>query len=291
MDTYYAFMVDLSVVLAIVFVIIFLAVYYIYSRKSEIVNAADKVGYENPSQFMRDTLSNRPRFLSLSVFLNDDAKSIGIRYLMASIFFFFIAGTFGLTMRLNLTVPNPTLLSAEEYNVLMSEHATIMIYMWALGAAFAFAYYLLPSHLRVTRDSRGLYSSVGFWLWFVGGLLVLYSRTSARWYLYPPLSLQLTASGGGVYNWIDVIGLESVFFGIMITSLNVIMIIWKDRNPEIKWSGLTLFTWAILFTAIMIIASAPPIMVGLAMLFYDFFNPIFFTGASHEVLLFAILFW
>ncbi|WP_171823583.1 hypothetical protein [Thermogymnomonas acidicola] len=27
------------------------------------------------------------------------------------------------------------------------------------------------------------------------------------------------------------------------------------------------------------------------MLFYDFFNPIFFTASTHSVLLFAVLFW
>ncbi len=291
MGFFFTFMVELSVVLSLIALLIFFVFYFLYHRKSEIEDAADAAGYESPKQYMRDTLGERPRVLSISAFLNDDAKSIGIRYIVASLFFFFIAGTFGLTMRLSLTVPTPSLLSAQEYNVLLTEHATLMIYMWAVGSAIGFAYYLLPSHLKLKHDSRGVYASSGFWFWFMGGLMILYSRTAARWYLYPPLALQLSASGGGIDNWLAVIGLEAVFFGLMITSINVILIIWKDRDPAIKWSQMSMFAWSILFTAIMIVASAPPLMVGLSMLFYDFFNPIFFTGATHEVLLFAILFW
>ncbi len=291
MQDYFNLMVDLSVALSVILLIIFLTFYYILNRKSEIGGAAETAGYENPKQFMRDTLGSRPRLLSVSAFLNDDAKSIGIRYLIASIFFFFIAGTFGLTMRLNLTVPNPYLLSPDEYNVLLSEHATLMIYMWAVGSAFAFAYYLLPSHLKVARDTRGTYSSAGFWLWFLGGVLIIYSRTAGRWYFYPPLSLQLGPNQAGLLEWLAVIGLEMVFLGVMITSIVVILMIWKDRGPEVKWTNMSIFSWSVLFTALMIVFSAPPLMVGLGMLFYDYFNPIFFTGPTHQVLLFTILFW
>lgn len=281
----------ITIILSIAALVGLIILYYIVSKRTLLREKADALGYSDTGSLVRDSLADKPRTLGWNIFLYDDAKSIGLRYLITSILYFFIAGTFGVDMRLSLTYPNPSLLTAIEYNVLMSEHALLMIYMWAWGSGVGFAYYLLPSHLKVKRDSMGASSSVGYWLWALGGLFILISRTAARWYFYPPLSLQLSQIGGGVYNWLAVIGLEMIFVGIVITCVVVIKLIAFDRSKEIKLSEMSLFTWAILFTVVMAVSSAPPLMVGLGMLFYDFFHPVFFTASSHQVLLFTILFW
>ncbi|MCL4314653.1 MAG: cbb3-type cytochrome c oxidase subunit I [Candidatus Thermoplasmatota archaeon] len=278
-------------IVAIVSIIIFALYLVLNSRKDLISKMANAEGYDSEGQFVRDYVAGKPRELGLSIFVNDDAKSLGMRYIVTSLFFFFIAGAFGLTMRLSLTSPNPSLLTPDEYNVLLTEHATLMIYMWAVGSALGFGYYLLPSHLKVFRDIRGVFSSIGYWLWLLGGALILVSHSSVRWYFYPPLSLQLNQNGGGLYAWLSVLGIEILFVGLIITSITILFIILFDRSPEVKRNQFTLFTWSIIFTIIMILVSSPPIMVGFALLFYDYFNPIFFTAASHSVLLFTILFW
>ncbi len=278
--------------IAAVFAIVIFAVYNLLSTRKDIVSEmASKEGYDSDNQFIRDSLLTKPRELTLSIFLNDDAKSIGLRYIVTSILFFFIGGAFGLTMRLSLTGPNLTFLTGDEYNVLISQHAVLMIYMWAVGSALGFGYYLLPSHLKVYRDIRGLFSSIGYWLWLLGGFLVLLAQSSPRWYFYPPLSLQLNPNGGGLYDWLAVLGIEIVLVGLMITCITILLIVMRDRSPEVKRDQFSLFTWSIIFTALMILVSAPPLMVGFTMLFYDFFNPVFFTASSGSVLLFTILFW
>ncbi len=281
----------IAVILSVVALVGLIILYYMVSKRDYLREKADALDYESTNAMVRDSLGDKPRTLSWSIFLYDDAKSIGLRYLIVSILYFFIAGTFGLGMRLSLTNPNPGLLTPIEYNVLLSEHAMLMIYMWAWGSGLGFAFYLLPSHLKVKKDSMGTASSIGFWLWLAGGILILLSRTASRWYFYPPLSLQLTQVGGGVYSWLATIGLELIFIGLVITCIVVIKMIAFDRDKDMKLSDMSLFTWSILFTVIMAVSSAPPLMVGLGMLFYDYFNPIFFTAASHQVLLFAILFW
>lgn len=278
--------------IAAVFAIVIFAIYSLLSTRKDIVSKlASQDGYDSEGQYVRDTLLTKPREIGLSIFVNDDAKSIGLRYIVTSILFFFIGGAFGLTMRLSLTSPNLTFLTSDEYNVLISQHAVLMIYMWAVGSALGFGYYLLPSHIKVIRDIRGALSSAGYWLWLIGGFIVLLAQSSPRWYFYPPLSLQLNQNGGGLYDWLSVIGIETVLIGLMITSITILLIVIYDRSPEVKRENFSLFTWSIIFTAIMIIVSAPPLIAGFGMLFYDFFNPIFFTASSGSVLLFAILFW
>lgn len=105
--------------------------------------------------------------------------------------------------------------------------------------------------------------------------------------------MQLAPYGAGPDNWLAVIGLELIFVGISIASAVLLKIIFLDRSESVPLSRMPVFVWGgVVFTVIMILSSAPPpLMVGLGMLFYDFFNPIFFTASTHSVLLFAVLFW
>ncbi|EQD34243.1 cytochrome c oxidase subunit I, partial [mine drainage metagenome] len=217
----------------------------------------------------------------------------GIRYIITSIIFFFIAGIFGVVMRVSLVEPTPTLFYNRTvlYDILTTQHGLLMIYMWALGSALGFSYYLLPTFLKVKRDSMGGYSSAAFWIYLLGGIFIVLSRSSTRWYFYPPLSINLNPYNAGAFNWLAVLGLEMIFVGVMISAIVVIKMIIMDRGDAIKIEKMSLFAWSILFTLIMVVASAPFLMAGLALTFYDFFNPVFFVSASSSPLSFTELFW
>ena len=53
-----------------------------------------------------------------------DHKRIGIMYLVATFVFFILGGAEALLMRLQLAVPNNTLITAEHYNGLVTLHGT-----------------------------------------------------------------------------------------------------------------------------------------------------------------------
>lgn len=272
--------------------VLIFAVYYIVSSKSESMSlTAKEEGYSDTGAYWREQMYGRPRPLTWSIFSYDDAKSIGLRYIVTSIVFLFIAGAFGVLMRVSLFDPNPTIILPIVYNILMTQHATLMIYMFALGAALGFGYYLLPSQLRLKRDNMGHFSSIAYWFWLLGGILFLISRSSARWYLYPPLSIQLQPFGAGAYNWLAIIAMELIFTGVSLASVVILKVIFIDRADDIPLARMPVFAWSIVFTLIMLLSSDGPLMVGLGMLFYDFFNPVFFTGATSTPLTFAVLFW
>ena len=269
----------------------FLIYYLIATGREEVTTEAEEHGYEIPQVYEREEMYGRRVSASFSVLLRNDSKSIGLRYIFTSLLFLFIAGAFGVLMRVSLTDPNPTIIVPVIYNILITEHATLMIYMFAVGMALGLGYYLLPSYLKLKRDNMGTYSSFAYWIWLLGGALFVLSRSSMRWYMYPPLSLQLTPFGAGSYNWLAIIAMEMIFIGMMLASVVVLKIIFIDRSDKISLSKMPIFAWSVAFTLLMLVTSAPPLMVGLGMLFYDFFNPVFFTASTHTVLQFAILFW
>ena len=281
----------ISIIIAILAFVLFYFYFRLVPAREYLQEQAVESGYERTNEFIREKVADKPRDLSWRVLLYDDSKSIGLRFLFTSLLFLFIAGAFGVLMRVSLTDPSPTIIGAAEYNVLMSEHATLMIYMFAVGAALGLGFYLLPSHLKLKKDTMGVYTSTAYWLWLAGGIFILLARSAQRWYFYPPLALELTQVGGGELAWLAVLGLELVFIGMMIAAVAIIKVIIFDRPKELKLNQMSLFTWSILFTMIMLISSAPSLMVGLGMMFYDYFNPIFFVASSHDVLLFTILFW
>ena len=285
----------LLIVAGILVSLVFVASFYVYSlystRAEVLSHVAEDEGYSDRDAYVRDSLYGKPRPLSWSILFYDDAKSIGLRYIFTGLLFMFVAGAFGVLMRVSLTDPNPTILTPTIYNILLTQHATLMIYMFAIGMAMGFAYYILPSRLRLKRDNMGHLSSVAYWMWVLGGSLFVLSKSSMRWYMYPPLSLQLTPLGAGSYNWLAVMAMELVFMGMVMASVIVLKIIFIDRADDIPLSRMPVYAWAVVFTLIMLVSSAPPLMVGLGMLFYDFFNPIFFVTATSTPLSFAVLFW
>src|SRR5207253_9714431 len=67
-------------------------------------------------------------FKPISLWLTTtDHKLIGIMYMTTGILSFVIGGVFALIMRVQLSHPNVTVLSADTYNQLLSAHGTTMI--------------------------------------------------------------------------------------------------------------------------------------------------------------------
>ena len=287
----YLTLLEYSIAMSLVGVVAFF-VYYLYSsRRDALAEDAESHDYIDPASYARDQLKTKQRFADWSIFLYNDSKSIGLRFIFTSLLFFFIAGAFGILLRVSLTVPTPSVLSPDQYDIVLTQHATLMLYMWAMGITVGLAYYLLPTAIKVRRDNIGSYSSFAYWIWLLGGIFIVLSRSSTRWYFYPPLALQGTLSGAGADNWLAIIGLEMIFVAIMIICIVVIRMILMDRSESVKLGNMSIYAWSVLFTMILAVLSAGPVMIALGMLFYDFFNPIFFTASSGNVLLFTILFW
>src|SRR5246500_3127216 len=76
--------------------------------------------------------------------LTTDHKKIGIMYLVLTFVFFCMGGVEALMMRLQLSVPNNTLVTSEHYNMLLTMHGTTMIFLFVVPVMAGFGNYFLP---------------------------------------------------------------------------------------------------------------------------------------------------
>src|SRR5260370_20740405 len=82
-----------------------------------------------------------------SWFTTVDHKRIGILYGVSAGAFFVIGGLEALVMRLQVWVPNNTLVSAQTFNALFTIHATIIIFLAILPVSAAFFNFIIPLHI------------------------------------------------------------------------------------------------------------------------------------------------
>ena len=90
-----------------------------------------------------------PRGLSLLTAVNN--TYIGLFYLAAALMFFILAGILALLMRLQLAVPENTLIEQGFYNQLFTMHGTVMMFLFAVPVVEAIGILLLPQ-MQAARD-------------------------------------------------------------------------------------------------------------------------------------------
>src|ERR1700722_9088478 len=73
-----------------------------------------------------------------------DHKRIGIMYMVTTFVFFILGGIEALMIRLQLGLPNNTLVSPQIYNQLFTMHGTTMIFLFVVPMMAGLANYFVP---------------------------------------------------------------------------------------------------------------------------------------------------
>src|SRR5437667_3756089 len=174
-----------------------------------------------------------------------DHKRIGVLYMVTGLVFFVVAGIEALLMRLQLMVPNNTLLAPDTYNWLFTMHGTTMIFLVAMPVLFGMMNYILPLQIGARDMAFPRLNALGFWLVPFGGILLHFSvlaggAPAVGWFSYTPLSETPYSSTLGVDYWavaLFVLGIGSISFAI-----NVIATVISRRAPGMTMRRLPLFT-------------------------------------------------
>lgn len=201
-----------------------------------------------------------------------DHKRIGILYLVTCFGFFLIGGVEALLIRLQLAVPNNSLLRPETFNQLFTMHGTTMIFLVVMPALIGFANYFVPLMIGARDMAFPRLNALSYWLLIFGGLLLHFSvlagaAPSAGWFSYAPLSETPYSSSAGLDYWIMALLVLGV--GTVAGSINIIVTILSLRAPGMTLRRVPLFVWMVFINSFLIIGAIPALNAAIVMLLVD----------------------
>lgn len=225
---------------------------------------------------------------------NIDHKVIGIQYLVTAFFFYLIGGLMAVAMRTELATADSDFIDPSLYNAFMTNHGTIMIFLWIVPSAIGgFGNFLVPLMVGARDMAFPKLNAIAFWLNPPAGALLLasflFGGAQAGWTSYPPLS-EITAPTAQSF-WI--LSIVLVGTSSILGSINFIVTTLKMKVPSMRWDQLPLFCWAILATSLLALVSTPVLAAGLVLLLFDinFGTSFFKPDANGNVVLYQHLFW
>jgi len=225
---------------------------------------------------------------------NTDHKVIGIQYLVTAFMFYLIGGLMAMAMRTELYTPDSDFLDPSLYNAFLTNHGTIMIFLWIIPSSIGgFGNFLVPLMIGAKDMAFPKLNAIAFWLNPPAGTLLLgsffFGGAQSGWTSYPPLSLITASTAQSMW----ILSIVLVGTSSILGSLNFIITIWKMRVPTMNWDQLPLFCWAILATSMLALVSTPVLAAGMILLLFDinFGTSFFQPDAGGNVVVYQHLFW
>jgi cytochrome c oxidase subunit I len=225
-----------------------------------------------------------------------DHKTIGSLYIITSFAFFLVGGVLALLIRAQLAQPNGQILSNEQFNQAFSIHGTIMLLIFATPLFAGFANWIMPLHIGAPDVAFPRLNAFAYWLYLFGSIIVVAGfltpggAADFGWTAYAPLSDAVRSPGIGGDMWI--MGLALSGFGTILGSVNFITTILCMRAPGMTMFRMSIFTWNVLLTAVLVLLAFPVLAAALLALEADRkFGAHVYDPANGGPILWQHLFW
>ena len=224
-----------------------------------------------------------------------DHKRIGIMYMVTTMVFFCLGGIEALLIRLQLGVPNNTLVTPQVYNQLFTMHGTTMVFLFVVPMMAGLANYFLPLMIGARDMAFPRLNALSFWLLLFGGIVfyasLFWNPPEAGWTSVVPLANSVFSPSGGQDAWIYLIHITGV--SSLLGAINFYATITNMRAPGMSWGRLPLFVWTILTYSVLLIIALPVVAAAVTMLLTDrHFGTHFFDAANGgSAILWQHLFW
>ena len=226
--------------------------------------------------------------------LTTDHKRIAVLYIVSISLMFVLGGIYAALIRLNLLVPDGSLMSAETYNRAFTGHGVVMIFFFLIPSIPAtLGNFLIPLMIGAKDLAFPRINLLSWYIYVIGALFALYALLAGGldtgWTFYTPYSTVYAQSNVVM----GALGAFIVGFSSILTGLNFIVTIHKMRAPGMTWFRMPLFVWAHYATSIIQILGTPVIaitilLVALERVFhFGFFDP----ARGGDPILFQHLFW
>jgi cytochrome c oxidase subunit 1 len=247
---------------------------------------------------------HEPSFF-VKYFWSTDHKMIGMQYLFTGMAMAVIGGFFAYVFRMQLAfsgeaVPGWGVVSPAEYNSLVTNHGTIMIFWVAMPVLIAaFGNFLIPLMLgcddmvfpRINRLSYQVFLLSAIVL--IASFFVEGGGFGGAWTAYPPLSAnpEYNTTPLGASLWLVAVALE--FIAFLLGGINFIVTTMNSRAPGMRYDRIPLVVWMIVIASILFMVSVGPLIAGAVMLFFDqnFGTAFFNAQRGGDPILWQHLFW
>ena len=243
-------------------------------------------------------------FVSKYIF-STDHKIIGMQYLFTGMLMGVIGGYMAYVFRMQLAFPGISVpgfgqVSPGEYNSLITNHGSIMIFWVAMPVLIAaFGNFLIPLMIGADDMVFPRINRLSFQVFFISSVVLLLSLFvegggfGGAWTSYPPLSASadynLTQLGASL--WLTAVALEFVAF--LLDGINFITTLMNSRAPGMKAYDIPMVCWMIVIASILFMLSVGPLLAGAVMLLFDqtlgtgFYDP----ARGGDPILWQHLFW
>ncbi|MCG8557502.1 MAG: cbb3-type cytochrome c oxidase subunit I [Proteobacteria bacterium] len=237
--------------------------------------------------------------------LSTDHKIICFQYMLTGMAMGLIGAFMAYVFRMQLAWPGSDVpfwgqVSPAEYNALVTNHGTIMIFWVAMPVLIAaFGNLCIPLMLGADDMVFPRINRLSFQVFFLSAVVLIASFLvegggfGGAWTAYPPLSAKahynLTPLGSTL--WVIAVGLEFVAF--LLGGINFVTTAMNARAPGLRMFDMPMVVWMIVIASILFMASVGPLIAGAVMLVFDqtvgtgFYDPA--TGG--DPVLWQHLFW
>ncbi|HLI60564.1 MAG TPA: cytochrome c oxidase subunit I [Solirubrobacteraceae bacterium] len=226
-----------------------------------------------------------------------DHKRIGIMYFFTSLAMFACGGVEAMLIRTQLIGPNGHVLSPAAYDEVFTMHGITMIFLFVIPMTTgAFGNYLLPLMIGARDMAFPRMNALSYWIYLGSGIFMYFALATghapnAGWFDYVPLASKQYDPG----NNIDFYGYGLIFNGIAstMTSINIIVTVFKLRAPGMSLNRMPLFCYAFIAASVALLFALP--VLSLACVFLELDRELgfqFYVAAKGgDPLLWQNLFW
>jgi len=235
----------------------------------------------------------RPRWIAIAT--SADHKDVGRVMIVGALGFLFIAVVELLLMRLQLAVPENSLLTPVTFNRMLSLYGATAIFLFAIPLAFGLFYYLAPLQVGARGTALPRLGQIGLWLYIAGATVLyagfLFTPSEAGVNPLAPLSELAFLPNNGVDAWAAANGLATL--GFVLIAINLVATLRRMRAPGMAWRRVPVFAWAAAICSWLMLVIGPVMLAAISMLLIDRnFDGIFFAdGSGGAPLLWEHLSW
>ncbi|MSP91499.1 MAG: cytochrome ubiquinol oxidase subunit I [Myxococcales bacterium] len=224
-----------------------------------------------------------------------DHKKIGILYGISGLAGLAVGGLEALLFRIQLAQPDQHIFVGDQFNGLVTMHATTMVFMAVMPLIAAISNYFVPLMIGARDVAFPRLNAFSYWT-FLFGVLLMHSSLifaefpAAGWTGYAPLTTKPYGAGGIDFWWA---GLAMLAISSMIAGVNFVVTILNMRAPGMTLMRVPVLAWMILVVQFLLAFSFPPVTVGLILLAFDrTFGSVFYeTSMGGDPHLWQHLFW